>query len=479
MQNIELKAGIEIHQQLDTHKLFCNCPSLLRQDTPDFEIKRKLHAVKGEQGDIDEAVKFETGRERTFTYQGYDTTCLIELDEEPPKLINQEALHIALQIALLLNCEILQNTQVMRKTVIDGSNTSGFQRTVIIARNGYIETNSGKVRIQTIALEEDAARIISQENNKVIYRLDRLGIPLVEIATMPDIKTPEQAKQTALQIGEILRACKVKRGLGTIRQDVNLSIKLGKKQGERIEVKGVQDPRLIAKTIETESKRQSALFEKNESKPEVRKANEDGSTSFLRPLPGSARMYPETDLPLLHITKQMLDKAKRDLPKLKSEIIEELAKQGLSEEMNKLIISKNKILEFKELSKIYKSPNLIAKILALWPQEIAKKENKTLEQINQILNLDIIESILQAVKQKKILESDIKTTMQEIVQGKTLQEALKKEKAEQSKIEEEIVKIIKAKPGLSEKAYMGLIMQKFKGKVNGKEVMQILKKYIK
>src|SRR3989344_4645127 len=198
-EKIELKSGIEIHQQIDSRKLFCNCPSLLRKDEPDYEIERELHLVAGELGEIDVAVEFEASRERKFIYQGYkDNNCLLELDEMPPYEINSEALKIALQISLLLNCEIIPYTQIMRKTVIDGSNTSGFQRTVLIAKNGWIETEEGRIGIQSICLEEDACRIISQERNKVIYRLDRLGIPLVEIATNPDIKNSEQAKEVAL-----------------------------------------------------------------------------------------------------------------------------------------------------------------------------------------------------------------------------------------------------------------------------------------
>jgi len=158
-----LKSGLEIHQQLDTTKLFCNCPSLLRKDEPDFIVKRKLHAVAGESGEIDVAAAHEASKEKEFTYEGYSTTCLVELDEEPPHEINKEALQTAIQIALILNCKILPITQIMRKTVIDGSNTSGFQRTVLIARDGFIETSARRVGIATVCLEEDAARIIDKE----------------------------------------------------------------------------------------------------------------------------------------------------------------------------------------------------------------------------------------------------------------------------------------------------------------------------
>jgi Glu-tRNA(Gln) amidotransferase subunit E-like FAD-binding protein len=476
-KSIELKVGLEIHQQLDTGKLFCRCPSIIRQDTPNVIINRKLHAVKGESGEIDKAAEFESGKEKEFIYQGYnDSTCLLEYDECPPYEINQEALQIALQVSLLMNCDIIQDTQIMRKTVVDGSNTSGFQRTLLLARNGFIETNSGRVGIQSVCLEEDAARIISQESEKVIYRLDRLGIPLLEIATKPEIKSPEQAKEAALKIGEILRACKVKRGIGTIRQDVNVSIKSGSKQGERIEIKGVQEPELISKTINSEIERQQELLKQNRSISEVRRANPDGTTSFLRPMPGADRMYPETDLPLLHISKEMLDNARKTLPKLKTELIEELASQGLNLELTRLVLDKNKLEDFKELSKIYKSPSLIAKIVALWPNELASKLNKPEEELN--LHLDVLESILKALIEKKITESEIKPIMLELAEGKELKDILAKEKS-QINLEEEIHKIIKEKPGLSENAYMGLVMAKFKGQVQGSEVMKIINKLIK
>jgi Glu-tRNA(Gln) amidotransferase subunit E-like FAD-binding protein len=475
---IELKSGIEIHQQLDTKKLFCNCPSLLRQDKPDYKIERKLHLVAGETGEVDVAVQYEAGRERDFEYEAYyDNNCLVELDEEPCHLINEEALKIALQISLLLNCEIIPYTQIMRKTVIDGSNVSGFQRTLLLAKNGFIETNEGKIGIQTVMLEEDAARIISQNEGKIIYRLDRLGIPLVEIATSPDIKTSKQAKEVALKLGDILRACKVKRGLGTIRQDVNMSVSVNGKWGERIEIKGVQEPKLIAGTIEIETERQISLIKKNKSEAEVRKANEDGTTTFLRPLPGKARMYPETDLPLLHISRELINEAKKTLPKLRSEIKDELRKYGLHEELVKILLKENRLEDFTELIVVYNKPDLIAKILTLWISDISVKLKKDKKEVERKLTLDILETILQAVYSKKISEQDIKDVMEDVVKGKDVKEAVKKEKI--GNLEEEILKLIKEKPGLSINAYMGLVMSRFKGKVNGKEVAEILKRLVK
>ena len=469
-----LKVGLEIHQQLNTEKLFCSCPSVLRQDNPDFIVKRRLHAVAGETGEIDAAVAHQVSLKKEFVYEGYKTTCLVEIDEEPPHQINSEALKIALQLSVLLNMKIFSIVQIMRKTVADGSNTSGFQRTVQIARDGFIETKYGKVGIDSICLEEDSARILGSTEKQVFYRLDRLGIPLVEIATAPDIKNPEQAKEVALQIGKILRSCNVRRGLGTIRQDVNVSVK----KGARVELKGVQKPELIEKSIEAEAKRQLKLIdEKKKIISEVRKVLPNGESEFLRPMPGAARMYPETDLPLLKISRDLINEVKKDLPKLIEESEEELKKLGLNLDMIKMLFSEDKIEEFKELLKILNNPKLIAKIILVYPREISSKEKLSERKIEEIFSKENFTIVVKALKEKKISETDVKHVFEKITGGVSPMNAIKIEKEDLENVEEKILKIIKGKPGLSENAYMGLVMQEFKGKISGKEAIEIIKKY--
>jgi Glu-tRNA(Gln) amidotransferase subunit E-like FAD-binding protein len=468
-----IKSGLEIHQQLNTRKLFCNCPSILRSDEPDFEIKRKLHAVAGEAGETDIAARHEAGLGKQFVYQVYDSVCLVELDEEPPHEINKEALKIALQISLLLNCKIVPLTQIMRKTVIDGSNTSGFQRTVLIAKNGYVETKDGRIGIDGIFLEEDAARLVKREEKKVIFRLDRLGIPLVEIATSPDIKSPEQAKEVALHIGNILRSCKVRRGIGTIRQDVNLSVN----GHPRVELKGVQDMKIFIRAVESEIERQKKNIREKKLHSEVRNVLPDGSSEFLRPMPGSARMYPETDLPLLKIPKKLIDEVKKDLPKLRSDVEEELKHEGLNNEMIKLLFKENKIDEFREFLSVINNPKLIAKVLLIFPKEISVHKKISKDKVEEILDENLHE-ILGLVKKGKISDSEVKKILEDIIEGKSLEDAIKKEETDFGKIEAKIHKIVKEKPGLSEKAYMGLAMKEFRGKIDGRTISEIIKKFV-
>lgn len=475
-KKLGFKSGLEIHQQLDSHKLFCSCPSLLRRDEPDFLVKRRLHAVAGESGEIDVAARHETALKKEFVYQGYrDTTCLVELDEEPPHFLNQEALEIVLHLALHFHMTILSLTQIMRKTVVDGSNTSGFQRTVMIARDGYVETSEGRVGIEALFLEEDSARSVERNEKKVVYRLDRLGVPLVEIATAPDIKNAEHAKETALLIGEILRSCKVKRGIGTIRQDINISLS----GTNRVELKGFQDPKIMVQTVENEVLRQKSFLDKKETNPsEVRNVLSDGTSEFLRPMPGSARMYPETDLPLLSVSKSLIEHAKRTLPKLRSELEKEFRKEGLSKEFITLLFKQRKVDLYREAYYHFPKPGVLAPLLLIFPKELAKKKKLEFSLVEDIFKEYLVE-VLDLVNAKNIREEDILVVLERLVEGKSLEDAQKIEKVEVGDIEEDIHKIIKEKPGLSSNAYMGLVMKAFKGKVNGKEVMEILKKFMK
>ncbi|MBN1376710.1 Glu-tRNA(Gln) amidotransferase subunit GatE [Candidatus Woesearchaeota archaeon] len=598
-KKLGLKCGLEIHQQLDTKKLFCSCDSMIKEDEPDFSIKRNLRAVAGESGSIDIAAELEQKKEKHFIYQGYDdATCLVELDEEPPHEMNKEALKIVLQLAKIFKCKIIDQINVMRKTVVDGSNTTGFQRTSLIALNGKIPGSD--IGIETICLEEDAARIIENRTDSTVYRLDRLGIPLIEIVTEPKIHTPEQCKKIAEKIGMILRSTKkVKRGLGTIRQDVNVSIK----KGARSEIKGCQDLKLLPKIVEYEAVRQlslsniyeelkesnaecmkekhdlTKLFRKTSSKvlkrileregriygikmknfagflgqeiqpnrrygtelsdhaklygvngllhsdelPEygitekevenvreklncnerdafiliagnenkvkkaldvviekannlnveggVRKANPDGSSSYLRPLPGSARMYPETDIPEIEITKKILDSVK--IPELLSEKTKTLEKYGLNKNIAGKIAYQKEYFEglFRKLKNL--KPGFIVDTFLSKRNELKKEYDINKENITD----EHIETALGLIDKGKIAKNHINRALADIVKGKF--NIKDYETIDSKKLENEIKNMIKNNPGLSKGAYMGMIMKKFKGKASGKEAMEILNKILK
>ncbi|MBR9690528.1 Glu-tRNA(Gln) amidotransferase subunit GatE [Candidatus Woesearchaeota archaeon] len=590
-KKLGLKCGIEIHQQLDTKKLFCDCKSEIVDGKPDFEVKRELRAVIGETGNIDQAALHEQKKQKKYVYYGYtSSSCLVELDEEPPHIMNKDALEITLQASLLLNARIVDEIQVMRKTVVDGSNTAGFQRTALVARNGFVETKDGKVKIPTISIEEDACKIVKRTKDYDIYNLSRLGIPLIEIGTDPDIKSPEQAKEAAEKLGMILRSTgRVKRGLGTIRQDVNVSIK----GGVRTEIKGAQDLRGIPKLVEYEVIRQKNLLKfkspktsanvdlsktlkktkstvlrnsldnkgnvlgiklegfsgklkeniqpqkrlgaelsdfakatagvgglfhsdelpshgisqnevksikkslktkekdafiiiadnkkiaekalsmvkhrlKNMLVTEVRKANDDATTTYLRPMPGAARMYPETDtVPIITDIKKI------KLPELIEEKIARYQKKfKLSHDLAILIVKSG--FEFEEIVKKYKNiqPLFMADTLINSPKEIKKRYNKELE-----IEL-YIDEIFSKLDKEKIPKDAVFEILVEIAHGK--KPNLSKYKGVDEKaLEKEIKAIVEKNKGASFGALMGMAMAKFRGKVDGQKVSQILKKYAK
>ena len=467
-KKLNFKCGIEIHQQLDTKKLFCNCPSLIRDDKPDIVIKRKLRASAGESGEVDVAALHEFKRGKQFIYQAYsDTTCLVELDEEPPHDVNKDALEISLQISLMLNAKIVDKICFMRKTVIDGSNTAGFQRTALIARDGFIETSKGKVRIDTICLEEEAAKIVKRTEKEDIYNLSRLGIPLIEIATAPDIKDPEHCKEAAEKIGMISRSTnKVKRGLGTIRQDVNLSVK----NKARVEIKGFQDLRNMARIVENEVKRHLKLIEKGqEPKKEVRKANKDLTTSFMRPMPGSARMYPETDIKTIRP-----DTSKIKIPELITDKSEKLEKDfNLNKDLANLITKSGKSDLFIKLAEKYKNikPLFIADSLVNSGKEIKRRYNKEIDVSKHI------EEILDYLNKGKISKEAVFEILVERASGKKI-DYKKYLLMNDDEIRKVLKEVIAKNKGAPFNALMGQAMAKLRGKADGKKIVELLKKEI-
>lgn len=610
-----LKIGLEIHQQLNTdRKLFCHCPTILRIDEPIGIIERKLRPTPSEIGEIDIAALKEYMRGKTFIYQYFDSNCLVELDEEPPHLVSEEAKKIGVEVSLLLNSNIVEEIQVMRKTVLDGSNTSAFQRTMLISTDGYINTKEGLVSILTVCLEEDAARLVSQDNTTKTFRLDRLGIPLIEIATGPDISNPMQAKEAAYILGQILRATgKVKRGLGTIRQDLNISII----EGGRVELKGVQKLEMIPLWIEREIERQinlvkirnelnkrgsaedlefnsieitdifkdttskiignsiknyckvysiklknfkgilgteiqknrrfgteladhaktygiSGLFhldelpnygitteevQKIKNKLEIneldsfvivtgkedicykaieeiferckkaflgvpnetRDALEDGNSKYSRPLPGRARMYPETDILPFTIEQNLIDNIKENLPETFDEIVSKFVKKyGLKKEEAEKIAYEAPDLFEKVTSSLEIKPSIFIKALDI-SKNLEKEEGYVTDDGTLYL-------LFEKVSKGIIAKEGIEEVLKRVSRGENPEKVISEFSSENSflDIESFIEKIILEKKDFilekKERAIsplMGLCMKEFRGKVDGSLINKILDKKIR
>ena len=251
-----MKVGLEVHQQLATGKLFCDCPTDLSEEVRGSFV-RQLRSTSGENRAVDAAALFQAGRGLRYRYEIVEPSCLVEMDEEPPHPLNPAALDVALTLALLLEARPVDEIAVMRKIVVDGSNTAGFQRTALVAVDGHLDLKGRRYTIPSICLEEDAARKIRESPGEATYRLDRLGIPLVEVATGPEIEAGTEAREVAEEIGALLRATgQTRRGIGTVREDVNVSTE----GGRRIEIKGVQELRKIPEYVDREVGRQNVLL---------------------------------------------------------------------------------------------------------------------------------------------------------------------------------------------------------------------------
>lgn len=617
-RELGLKVGLEIHRQLDTKKLFSPVPSELH-DEVDFHFERRLRPTMSELGEIDQAALEEFKKGRTFVYEGtYRYSDLVYMDEEPPHLPDEEALKVSLQISYLLNATPVDEVHFMRKIVIDGSNVSGFQRTAIVGMNGRVNTPWGSVGIPTICLEEDACRIVEREDGRVIYRLDRLGIPLIEIATTPDIHHPEQAKVVAKYIGDALRATrKVKRGLGTIRQDLNVSIK----GGARIEIKGVQELDMIPIIIEREVERQinllkikeelgkrgaeeeeleerfhdvSEIFEGTSSKiiaralkrggkvlavklprfrgligfeiqpgrrlgsemadrarkyvrgifhidelpnygiteeevnavieklglgeedafvlvaaeeerarkalkevlhrarealhgvpEETRKALPDGNTQYMRPLPGKARMYPETDIPPILITPEIKEEILAKLPELPQARVERYVREfKIDRSLAETLVNDERDELFEELIGMGVKPSLAASILIVVLKGLKKEvpiENITEEHIKEAFKLFIESRIAKEAFEeifKELAKNPAKSAAQVAEEkGLTL---LSEAEVEQmvGEIVQQNIEVIKAKGMGAMGMIMGRAMARLRGRADGKLVSQLVRKKI-
>ena len=624
IKNVGVKVGLEIHQQLATNKkLFCSCNPI---ETDEYSIKfqRKLRASKSELGEFDPAVLFESTKLKTIMYYANDeSSCLVEQDEEPPHELDEDAKRISLIISSALKSNIFSEIYPMRKTVIDGSNTTGFQRTMLISQGGFFDTGGIKIGIQSICLEEDAAKNLGEEGSVRKFGLERLGVPLVEIATEPFEAELTEIKKIALSLGRILRSTKkVKRGLGSIRQDVNVSIKDG--SGVVIEVKGVQQLDQLEKVVEYEAKRQHGLLKiskkiqeknwiydnedskditelfseckskiiqsamkknqkimavtfrnmagifgfspyegirlgkeiaelvrffgiggvfhsdelpnygveetdleklkkfskisendaflilaspekkiliiidqiisriehiKNHGIPiDTRLATQSGETKFLRPRPGNARMYPETDIPPIIITNEELSEAQNNIPRSWDDSIKELeTKYKLNLQLAEQIFDSRYIGLFEKIiERIKINPTFVASILC---STITNLERNGLN--SDLLKNDEIFKLFSLLEDGKISKESIEIIFESIMSGesKNTEEAMKNASIE-SVNEEEIEKIIAGIVDKNEEIIknqkeraigplMGIVMKELRGKASGEIINRLLLKNIK
>jgi glutamyl-tRNA(Gln) amidotransferase subunit E len=603
-EELGFKCGIEIHQQLDAdRKLFCHCPVDLVDESANGKFSRYLNAVAGEQGETDEAAEQASSKNTKYIYKYYNrNNCLVEADEEPPHKMSEEALNTVLTFSRMVDAEVVPEIQIMRKLVVDGSNTSGFQRTAMVGLDGELETESGTVSIEDIELEEESAGIHERDSDRAVYDLNRLGVPLIEIGTDASIQNPEHAGEVAMKLGMLLRSTgKARRGLGTIRQDVNVSIE----EGSRVEIKGFQDVKNIDKLIELEVQRQKNLIElgkeldeeevlgdnvthlfddtdnqiistviendgavyalklpgltgkmkqeisgdryvaeelvdyakeqgvqgilhtdediekydlvdefeevgdvlkKNEKDvialiaapeeqaksaaqrvkeraemlyrgeipEETRGAEQDFTTSYMRPLPGAARMYPETDIPPVRITDERIEEIDENLPETLEEKRDRL-KDEIGEQLADQLVNSRKIGLFNKFEDSVDKKDLANYIVNTLPR--LESEGLEVEQQDA-------EKIIVAYSEEELEKGQMEKASKLAAEGEEdpVEEVLESQSSD-DKIEEAVREVVEENEEMIEEQGMraqGALMGEVLGKIDaeGSRVSNVLQKVL-
>ena len=258
-QAVGLISGLEVHQQLLTReKLFCRCPAGLYTEDHDGEVLRHMRPTLSELGEYDGTalMEFKTRKEIVYLLN-HKNVCTYELDDTPPFLVNQEAIDIAIELCLAMRMDIIDEVHIARKQYLDGSIPTGFQRTAIVGMNGTLPFKGRDLTVTHVSVEEDSCREVSDVGHRITWRTDRLGMPLTETVTGPELVTPQEVRDAILLCGMLARSTgRVRVGMGASRQDVNVSVR----GGQRVEIKGVPKAGYAVKLVHNEGIRQVNLL---------------------------------------------------------------------------------------------------------------------------------------------------------------------------------------------------------------------------
>ncbi len=251
--------GLEVHQQLLTdRKMFCRCPAGLYTREHDGSVLRHMRPTLSELGEYDGTALMEFKTKKNIIYLLHESNvCTYEMDDTPPFLVNRQAVNVAIEQCLMLGCDIVDEVHIARKQYLDGSIPTGFQRTAIVGVNGRLPFRGRELSVTQVSVEEDSCREVSDEGHLIVWRADRLGMPLIETVTGPDLRTPDEVEEAILLVGRVCRSTgHVRVGIGASRQDVNVSVR----GGRRVEIKGVPQAGWAPRLVHGEALRQVNLL---------------------------------------------------------------------------------------------------------------------------------------------------------------------------------------------------------------------------
>ncbi len=300
----EMTIGLETHIELSTKtKIFCSCPVEFGKDA--------------------------------------NTNCCPVCTGMPGTLpvLNKDVLTYAIKAGLATNCKIRNRSQMARKNYVYPDLCKAYQISQFdlpLCYDGYITLSSGKkIRINRIHIEEDAGKLISDDKN-ILIDYNRGGTPLIEIVTEADFNSAEEVREYLKILKTIMKIINVsdcKMQEGSLRCDVNISIKEKGKLGTKCEIKNVNSFSFIAKAIEYEAKRQVNIL-KSGGKITSETLRYDSKKNITEPMRSKEeaedyRYFPEPDLPDIIVTDEEIKKIKDALPELYEEKLERYKKDFL------------------------------------------------------------------------------------------------------------------------------------------------------
>lgn len=289
--------GLEVHMQLKTKsKMFCSCHIADENDAPNSVVC---------------------------------SICLGHPGTLPT--LNQEAVNLGLKAATALHCKIPATSKFDRKHYFYPDLAKGYQISQFdepIGKGGYVILENKKIRMNRIHLEEDVGKN-THVGNSTLIDFNRSGVPLAEMVTEPDIRTAEEAKLFLQELRATMRALGVSNAdmeKGQMRCDANVSIRpVGeKKLYQKIELKNINSFKFVEKAIQSEIKRQIALWEAGTppTRGETRGWDEPTGTTVSQRVKEEMhdyRYFPEPDIPPFSAKKMSKDIVLPELPQQKME----------------------------------------------------------------------------------------------------------------------------------------------------------------
>jgi len=473
--------GLEIHAQLKTEtKAFCSC----RADVFDLEPNTAICPVC-------------TGQPGTLP------------------VLNKKVVEFAVLAGIAMNCTINKRSVFDRKNYFYPDLPKGYQITQYffpIAEHGYLylenEEEKRKVRIRRIHIEEDAGKMVHQGTDSItgssgsFVDLNRCGVPLIEIVTEPDLRSPAEARIFMELLRDTLRALEVCSGdmeKGALRCDANISMvdETGR-SSNRVEVKNINSFKFVEKALEFEQERISKALASGEDV-----AKETRSWSFLsketfsmrsKEEENDYRYFPEPDLPVLVVSDEVIERIKGSLPELPWEKIDRFVEQYSLPRYDASVLSSDGDIAsyFEEVAQVTGKPKESSNWIMGEVMRLMNDKGLTIEEVK--VSPEHFKELFDLMDKGKISNKIAKDIFPTVVEEKKSPKEIVKEKGleqidDVEVIEDALQKAMANNPAAVKQFregkegvlgyFVGAVMKATRGKANPSKVNEIARRVLK